>query len=126
MHPCVSILALRADINIQSGGVHVTLMSQVHFQVHVFDHKFATDFYGKYMNVLICGFLRYALFRAQSHLSCCVDVACPESLPCAACQARPQWLHTTALCDSQAADLLETSGTMWNVAGHSATRRTAQ
>jgi hypothetical protein len=60
MCPCVSILALRADINIHSVWHPCQFDALVHLQVHVFDHKFATDFYGKYMNVLICGFLRYA------------------------------------------------------------------
>jgi Riboflavin kinase len=49
---CISIVALRADAQ---------FFALLHLQVHVFDHKFASDFYGKDMNVLICGFLRYAL-----------------------------------------------------------------
>ena len=32
----------------------------VRVQVHVFDHKFSSDFYGLDMVVLICGFLRYS------------------------------------------------------------------
>lgn len=33
----------------------------MHLQVHVFDHEYAADFYGENLNVLICGFLRYAI-----------------------------------------------------------------
>lgn len=47
--------------NVSSPGFHATLNALAHLQVHVFDHKFAADFYGKDMNVLICGFLRCAI-----------------------------------------------------------------
>ena len=56
-----------------------------------------------------------------------MDLACLPSLPCADCQAQPPWLHATALCDAQAADLLvRLMAQCGMLEGAVATRRTGQ
>ena len=63
-HPAISELVVFVHQHIcpvcwmPSVSSPATLNALVRLQVHVFDHKFAADFYGKDMNMLICGFLR--------------------------------------------------------------------
>jgi Riboflavin kinase len=68
--PCSHVLCLHSlcsDIEGKSLGG----------QVHVFDHKFSSDFYGLDMTVLICGFLRCGQALLVDSMACVAD--CPPS-----------------------------------------------
>ena len=60
-----------------SGAVASRPLVGLGAQVHVFDHKFFSDFYGLDMTVLICGFLRCGQALLVNGMACVAD--CPPS-----------------------------------------------